>query len=287
MAPPLTRQPEGQGFSFGSRMRLSSFLGSYTLSYAIHEEPEGTFQPCQWHYGSGLGMPAPSERNWFSVGFIDVEVNGKSLGASKATFSSVKTEQGGEQLVGEWKGTSAAVTLTFNISKSGALVIDGAVEPRTDINSLRVILWCIPSAGSKDFKDMDKWLTTASRDVQPSGRVRLDPEKEDWILFYDKTYDPPHPEADGPCAVMFDPSQVSSVEVDPANPDDGAVLTPPAGALYTPYVITTLLNSPAECRKFRLVLWDLYAVENAEAVRYFKKWSGKLRAENWSGWKER
>jgi hypothetical protein len=279
MAPPLTRQPEGQGFLFGSRMRLSSFLGSYTLSYAIHEEPDGTFQPCPWHYGSGLGMTAPSERNWFSNGFIDVEVNGRSLGASKATFSSVKTEQGSEQLKGEWDGVSATVTLTFNVSPAGALVIDGAVKPKTDINSLRVILWCIPSAGSKDFTDMDKWLSTANRELKPNQRITLNLPQEDWVLFYDKTYDPPHPEAAGPCAMMFDPSQASSVEINMANPDNGAVLTLPSGALYTPYVITTLLDYPAECRRFRLVLWDLYAVENAEAIRYFKKWAEKLRAE--------
>lgn len=253
VAPPLSKQAEGQGFRFESKMTVSDFLTSYVLRYAIHEEPEGVYRRCQWHFGSGLGKTAPSYRNWYDAGFIDVEVDGKSLEACKASFTSVKGERGSERLVGRWDGATAMVTLTFDLSKSGALIIDGQVAPKQELHSLRVVLWCIPGAGWGEWKDMDKWLTTPTRDVQHDQRVKLDPAKEDWVLYYDKTYDVPRDKAEGPCAMMFVPSQVSDVEVDLAG-----------------YVVTTFLTYPRECRRFRLAVWDLHGMKNEEAVRYIK-----------------
>ncbi len=261
-APALERRTEGDGARWESTMTLSSFASTYALRYAVHEEPAGVFRRCQWHFGSGLGKTAPSYRNWYDAGFIDVEVNGKSLEGCKAEFHRGSEDGGSGRLVGRWNGPAADVTLTFGLSRSGALLIAGRVAPKEELNSLRVLLWCIPSAGSGDWKDMDRWITTAGRSVQHPQKVNLDPAAEDWAIYYDKTYDLPREKAEGPCALLFDGAQVSAAEVDLAD-----------------YVVTTALTYPKECRRFRLAVWDLHGSRNEDAIRRFREGTGRFGEE--------
>ncbi len=259
---PFSTNPDGTGVRHQADLTIRGFLDAYALRYAIHEEPTGQFRRCQWHFGAGLGKRAPSYRNWYDAGFLDVEVNGVSLDTCKAEFRVDKDATGHERIVGRWDATPATVTLTFDLTKSGALVIDGAVEPKGAVEKLEVKLWCIPSAGSGDWKDLDRWLATSSREVQHTQSVKLDPATERWCLYYDRTYDVPHDKAEGPCALMFVPAQVSGVAVD-----------------LQPYVVGTRLEYPAVTRAFRLAIWDLHGLRNADALNCFRQRTAEFAAD--------
>ncbi len=239
----VKQRSTGAGKRFDQTMTLGSFDVRYQLRYAI-EKKDGSWHRCRWHFGSGLGMPAPSNRNWYDAGFIDVLVDGHSLDETRATF-----EQVGNRVRGTWKTTGATVILTLQLRPDAGLAIHGRVLPGTASKppSIVVKLWCIPSAGS--WNDMDKWIATATRTVQHTRSVRLDPVREPWIIFYDKTYDIPHLHAEGPAGLLLDPDAVEHAAINLAS-----------------YVVETAIHLKPGARTFRLAVWDFHGSRNADIL---------------------
>jgi len=243
---PVKQRSVGDGKRFEQTLTLRRFDVRYQLRYAI-EQKAGSWHRCRYHFGSGLGMPAPSNRNWYDAGFIDVVVDGHSLDEIRATFEKVDPDC----IRGAWKSTAATVILTFQLRPDAGLAIHGRVLPGTASKPPNVVvkLWCIPGAGWGSWNDMDKWIATATRNVEHTRTVQLDPTREPWIVFYDKTYDIPHLHAEGPAGLLLDPDAIEHATINLA-----------------PYVVETTIRLKPGVRAFRLAVWDFHGSRNADVL---------------------
>ncbi len=254
------RRVEGRR-SYEQRFYLRRFWTEYALRYCVDETPEGKFQRTKWHFGSGVGMLGPSHRNWYDAGFVDVQINGRSLDGWRARVRAVGPKGREEAAQVTWDTDAAKVALTLMPLPSDGLLVDVALEPRAEINSIVAQLFAIPGAGSNEISDQDKWLATAQRTVQHTANVKLDLATEKWVLLYDRKYDVPFDGAEGPCAFLV-PDKAQSAAVN-----------------LTSYVVTAAISFAPDTRHFRLGLWDLHGARNAQGLEYFKANAAKLAAE--------
>ncbi len=255
---PLRKFRRGNMWRWERRMSLSNLRICYSLRYAICEEG-GKFHRCRWHFGSGLGMTGPSHRNWYDAGFIDVEVNGRSLDCSRAEFEIVE----GRKILGRWETDDAVVSLLLSLRRDDGLDIEGRIEPKGEIASAEVKLWCIPSAGWGSWADMDKRMLTPLREVRHGRKVALDLTKERWLVFYDANYDAGRelPEriygrtrAEGPCGLLLYPEGLRSAEVEVGR-----------------YIVTVTLRLDPRAEKFHLAVWDFHGLKNSEVLSAWRQ----------------
>jgi len=227
------------------RMEIGDFWTRFKLRYSQTDDADGTKHRTQWHFGAGLGMTAPSNRNWYDAGFIDVLVNGKSLDAFTPTFERVSGAQG-EELVATWETDAGSLALRFGIWEGGLRITGQWAGDAAAKLSLR--LFTIPGAGWGSWTDMDKFVTTPSATTPHGTPVKLQPG-ERWLFLADKTYDIPHEHAEGPCAVLFgDP--IPAVQC-----DNGT------------YVVQIDGDYPPGTKEFRLAVWDLHSLKNDEGLQ--------------------
>jgi len=238
------KRPSEDGTRIERTAVLSDFWTRYMLRYAVQGKP-GAWHRCRWHFGSGLGMPAPSLRNWYDAGFIDVEIDGASLDRIKADMSTKD-----DAVLVTWNAPKARVDLRFRLRHDGGLDIAGTVTPKRTVRTTAVKLWCIPGAGWGEWKDMDKRIVTPRREVRHSRTVKLDLPDENRVLYLDATYDVPHEHAEGPCGLLFAPDEVEAATVHLTN-----------------YVVTTTLRLRPGVHRFRLTVWDFHGMKNAEVRR--------------------
>jgi hypothetical protein len=227
------------------RLEVGDFWARYGLRYAQTTDADGTKHRAQWHFGSGLGMTGPSNRNWYDAGFVDVLVNGKSLDAVTPTFEKASGD-GGEALTATWLTEAGTLQVRFDIWQGGLRLRgqwDG--DPAAKL-SLR--LYAIPGAGWGSWTDMEKFVTTPSGTTPHGTLVKLQ-TGERWLFLADRTYDLPHEHAEGPCAVLFgDP--VPAVQC-----DNGT------------YVVQIDGDYPAGTQAFTFVVWDFHGARNAEGLQ--------------------
>lgn len=100
------------------RMTLGDFWTRFSLRFSQTTDADGTKHRSQWHFGAGLGMGGPSNRNWYDAGFLDVLVNGKSLDNVTPRFEKA-TGAEGDTLVGTWPTEAGALTLRFSLWQGG------------------------------------------------------------------------------------------------------------------------------------------------------------------------
>ncbi len=235
-----------------TRITLRRGLFTYLLRYSQTIEKDGRKHRTRWHFGAGLGMLGPSNRNWYDAGFIDLVLDGKSLDAWTPEIS-VGEHQGQRCLTSRWSTGRADVVMDLWPRADGGLAVVGEAVPKTNLKSAELRLWCIPSAGMWDTKDMDKAVVTPSGTFPHGKAVSLKPG-ERWIFYMDRTYDVPHKGAEGPCAVVF---------LDPA----------PAGVSTDNghYVVTTTARLDPQRPRFSIVLYDFHGLKNSEALELLRR----------------
>lgn len=246
---PLSTRQSGEATRYERKITLGTAWRRFLLRHAQEEEPDGSLHRVQYHFGSGLGMLAPSHRNWYDAGFIDVVLDGHSLSEYRPQFAEVPVDDG-EQLEATWETQAGTVRLRMTMFADGGLRIDGAIEGAEQA-APTVKLFAIPSAGEGGWEDMDRYVVTASGRTPHGEPVTLGPG-ERWIFFADATYDVPHEHAEGPCAVLFG-SDAPEATTDNAR-----------------YVVTTDAAYPAGTGRFRLVVWDLHGMRNAQGLERFR-----------------
>ena len=246
-------------------LRLESGLTSYLLEWSARIMPNGDVY-CTNVPSAGIGMTRPSEPNWFSGGFFNVEVNGMSLGNAVPEFEVVQLTEDRQGIRGHWKLDYAEVEIVFSLLEDDALMLDGTIRPTgTNPHTLRIELRCIPSAGQHNWSpdSQDKWLLTAVRNHQHGAIPYLDVEKEHWFLFYDQINDYPfvnkgqpgmNQDAKGPCAFLLEPENVRWAHINLTN-----------------YFIPTFIQYKKGTQRFRLAFYDMYRSTNEQAKAYFSE----------------
>jgi len=208
---------------------------------------------------SGLGLVRPSSANWYRGGFIDVRVNGHSVGLYKPNLSRVTYRSGAVAVKATWRMQGGTVALTFvQVPDEEFIRVLGEIAD-TEVNSLEVRLRCYPSIIRRTGTRV-AWTASRRRDrlgTLAAGR------RESWFLLADRQYDCAKTKrGDGPCAVMFAPSEVME-----------------AKAKLSDYAVDVTLRLRAELRKFHLAIWEFKDWPNQKALDYLRGLSDRLVAQ--------
>lgn len=222
---------------------------TYGVQYSVAHDPK---RPGIAIPGEGyIGMPLPSNCNWYAGGFFDLLLNGKSIGSIPV-----------ESFVGRASGIRGHIDMVFDtpaalvrirflgLAGDDALYGQVLLEAKKEIASMQVRLRCYPSAF---VSKAERHVLTPVRDVGPDDRAELDTAKEFWLLYYDRIFDAGHIGGSrtgvGPCAVLWLGGQTRKVVV----PVDR-------------YGITTTMDFKPELRDFRFVFFDYKGTKNEAAI---------------------
>ena len=196
--------------------------------------------------GLAVGMPRPTGANFYSGGFVDVRLDGISIGPHKATIERL-TWDGATGYRFTWRPPAATVALTF-IGRDGAnhLLMHGEIASDIPLNSAEVTLRCFPSSFAEP---RERVVRTAQRELPAGARVLLEPG-EWWALCADKHFDEADlpAESRGPCAFAYDPAQVARATID-------------VGAYQVSASFELLPDQPS----FDVALWEFPDLANDDA----------------------
>ena len=221
---------------------------TYALRYAValdSNNPQAAIP------GEGyIGMPQPSDQNWYAGGFFDLWLNGKSIGAT--LLHSLTGRSSGSRGTADFVfDTSQAVVRVRFVAEAGGdcLYAQALLEPKVEIKSVRVAVRCYPSAF---VSDADRHVLTPARDFEQGERAELDVANEWWTFYCDSIYDAgyigPTRRGVGPCAMLWVPGQ-----------------TEKARFTVGGYGIETVLDLKPTLRDFRFVFVDYAGTKNEAA----------------------
>ena len=203
-----------------------------------------------------IGMHQPSGQNWYAGGFFDLWINGKSIG-STPIHSLVGRSAGNRGYVDFVFDTPLSVVRIRFVTTAGsdALYCQTRLEPKAEIESLRVRLRCYPSAFVSDF---DRHVLTPVRDIAQGGRAELAPTREWWLLYYDRIFDAGHVSPSrtgvGPCSVLWPGNQTNKVSFTVGS-----------------YGTETAMVLKPQLRDFRFIFFDYAGKKNKEAIADLRK----------------
>ena len=194
-------------------MVMNTGTTKYGLQYVIAHDAK---RPGIAIPGEGyIGMPQPSNCNWYAGGFFDLWVNGNSIGSTPI-----------HSFVGRAAGNRGCVDFVFDtapslvrirfvaLADSDALFCQVLLEPKAEITSLKTVLRCYPSAF---VSNSTRHVLTPTRDLAQGERAELDPLNEQWLLYYDRVFDAGHITPSktgvGPCSVVLGNDQADNVSL--------------------------------------------------------------------------
>ena len=222
---------------------------TYALRYAVALDPN---DPPAAIPGEGyIGMPQPSDQNWYAGGFFDLRLNGRSIGGKLIHSLTGRSSEGQGTADFVFDASQAVVRVRFVAKAGGDCVYAQALfEPKQEITSVQVATRCYPSGFIQDGR---RHVQTAKRDFAQGDRAVLDVESEWWTLYYDRIYDAGYigttRSGVGPCAMLWVPGQTEKV-----------------GFTVGSYGIETMFDLKPALRDFRFVFFD-YAGEKNESAK--------------------
>ena len=231
------------------RIVMDTGVREYGLRYLVAHDDK---RPGVAIIGEGyIGMPQPSDQNWYGGGFFDLQINGKTIGTTP--IHSLTGRRGGNRGYVDFVFDTplSVVRIRFvTTAGSDALYCQTLLEPKTEIKSLRVVLRCYPSAYVTNF---DRHVLTPVRDIAQGERAELDMAREWWLLYYDRVFDAGHASSTrtgvGPCSALWPGSQTSKVRFTVGS-----------------YGTDTAMGLKPKLRDFRFVFFDYAGKKNATAT---------------------
>jgi len=234
----------------------------YGLRYVVaHDEKRpGIAIPGEGY----VGMPQPADCNWYGGGFLDLEINGRSIGTTPIhTFAGRGVgKRGYVDFI--FDTVLAVVRLRFvALAGNDALYCQALLEPKSEITSLRVTLRCYPSAF---VSTGERHVLTPVRDLEQGERAELDLDTERWLLYYDRIFDAGYATASqrglGPCAVLWPPEQAGKVAFSVGG-----------------YGIDTVMDIQPRQRDLRFVFFDFAGTGNETAKAALRERAPGLQKE--------
>ena len=241
---------------------MDTGVREYGLRYVIAHDDK---RPGVAIPGEGyIGMPKPSDCNWYGGGFFDLWINGKSIGSTPI-----------HSLVGRSVGSRGCVDFVFDtplslvrirfvtLAGSDPLYCQALLEPKAEIASLRLVLRCYPSAY---VSNSDRHVLTPTRDLAQGERAELDLAGEWWLLYYDRVFDAGHVSPSktglGSCSVLWPGAQTNKV-----------------GFTVGSYGTDTAMELDPALRDFRFVFFDYKGTKNEAAMADLRQRAGGLLQE--------
>lgn len=223
---------------------------AYGLRYVVSKDPK---DPTRAIPGEGyIGMPRPADYNWYGGGFMDLKINGKTIGDRMVQVFGGRSlgDRGYVDYV--FDDPQAIVRIRFvGLAGGDCLYTQILLEPKVEIKQLSLALRCYPGGF---VNGPSRHALTPTRDL-PVGRATLDLEQEWWLNFYDET-------RDGPCSVLWVPSQAEQVSANVGT-----------------YGSETAFTLKPMLRDFRFVFFDHTGLKNADVQADLKARAAGLLQE--------
>jgi len=214
---------------------------------------------------SPVGMPRPSNANWYQSGFYEVKFGRDANHQYKTEIGEVKAgeEQGSMTIIWHHPKARIATTLIL-LDGDDKLLLETELEPKAKFKSYAVKLRAYPSAYAGGYKagmkTRDRGGLTPKRELKREAKAdnmgyinaRL-AKDEPWVLLLDKHYDVAANRCDGPCAAAYSPKEVLRADVSVQN--------------YSCYFTA---RYPAKVTTSHLIVWDFKGMSNAQAKEYMK-----------------
>ncbi|MEN6641684.1 MAG: hypothetical protein ABFE08_04465 [Armatimonadia bacterium] len=245
-----------EGYQYNQHIfTLTNGLIRYGLSYHAYWETNGPgTKPSPEGY---LGMPSPAGMNWYGGGFLNVLINGKSLGNVRPSTLRIveRDERGVVEML--WTPPEGQVRLRFMLlPEKDYLLCELALQPKEEIKKLELALNCFPSFFTS-WNKRNGWREVVGpvTTTEQGNQATLDGARDYWLLYQDTVFDfAKEKDSMGPCGLLFLPEQVTTARLNVTN-----------------YPVTTLLSVKPEVRKVRLAFWDFHLKTNAEALAQLRK----------------
>lgn len=199
--------------------KLSGDEATYGLVYKSFLPPNDKRNRSELNdWSSGLGMVQPSDKGWYSNGFVDVGL------ANASSSASISDSCGVAKMVAEsgkavaidfnWNLPTGKVTLRFFlIADRPELFLLITVKPSAPDAKATVEFRCYPGGFNSPF---DRHVHTATREVIHAGpgvaEAQIDPVKEPWMLLADH-YAGVVMRPMGPSSIAIDPTEIESAGV--------------------------------------------------------------------------
>jgi hypothetical protein len=234
---------------------LDSGAVKYTFRYCGCQDPShGDLRPAA---EGNFGMPAPTTANWYWGGFLFVLVNGKD--ATQYRLGDLRVIETGRRgaLQILWAHPDAEVGLRLLMLPGANHVMAYLVwrpRPQAAVKSVVVRLVCYPSFfTAARHRRGERHCQIPRIDKREPEALKLVPDQDVYLYFYDKVFDTAKGEGDGPCAALVAPEAVLGGQVQIGD-----------------YAVITELRLKGEAGQARLAFYDFTGRTNAEAEAYLK-----------------
>ncbi|MEN6404124.1 MAG: hypothetical protein ABFD94_19440 [Armatimonadia bacterium] len=244
---------------------LNTGVKTYGLRYVVSTDPK---EPLRAIPGEGyIGMPQPTDANWYGGGFFDLKLNGKSIGPTlvKVFTGRAVSDRGYVDYV--FDDPQAVVRLRFvALAGKDCLYAQLLLEPKVEVKQASVSLRCYPSGFVSRSNGSERHVLTPVRDLRAGAGGALDVSTEYWLNYYDAVYDQgairPAATGLGGCSALWVPSQIS----------EGAVSV-------GDYAVETTLQLKPVLRDFRFIFFDHAGTPNAAAQAALRAGAPQLLAQ--------
>ncbi|MHB9026374.1 MAG: glutamine amidotransferase [Armatimonadota bacterium] len=206
--------------------------------------------------GTSVGMPVPTEANWYHSGFLGFAANGKPVTITDPRVEVVETGKLGI-LDFTWEDTLVVIRARFIAEPdTDRLLLELRWEPTPELKTLIAGFNCYPQGyrvsepDRLQGKSLERHVYTAERDLPQVQKATLNLPAEWWQIYADQTLEKsPTYHPGGPCGLAFPPEDVQKFTV-----NIGGYTVSPVAEL-----------NPAGGRA-RFMLWD-YSGKSIAAAR--------------------
>lgn len=265
-----------EGHLYGMR-RFQADTGETTYGFIYHFCTDPSHKGTRLKpFSLSLGMDEPLQQNWSHLGFLDVLLDGESLGDTMATFTTTGSGKEKTEIIMALENGKAAVKIIFSPeSQNVRLPAAIYIAPKRELKSIQVCLRCYPNeyAAPCDLGQSvrNRHIATAKRDegvlgTEPLKTIKLGSD-EPWIVYYDANLDKgvtrtlsdgkSQRTGYGPCAFAYIPAETREVTV-----------------YLGGYNIDTFISYPPTAREIHFLFWDFGCGKgeknNKQTLDYFK-----------------
>lgn len=230
---------------------------AYGLRYTVAKDPK---DPAAAIPGEGyIGMSKPVDANWYGGGFLDLKLNGETIGNRMVQVFAGRAMGDRGYVDYVFDTPQAIVRLRFvGLVGSDGLYTQVLVEPKVELKQISVALRCYPAGF---INGPSRQVLTPTRDLLSGTRSSLNLEQEWWLSYFDITRGLGDP-VNGPCAVMWVPSQMQEAVVNVGG-----------------YSVDTVLQLKPNLRDFRFIFFDHTGRTNTEVQAELRERAPQLLQE--------
>lgn len=266
------QEPHKPDLRYASRLFRFNNGGpqNYGISLTLdqHKQADGTWKTRH----SYVGMPIPTEANWYHSGFFSINANGKDIHDRDPIAEVTET---GSQGVLDFKWDHPLVLMRARlIAEPGSdhLLLELRWEPKPELKTLGVSFSCFPQGYRPSEPDrlagkkLDRHAITTTRDIQQVQTAKLNLPEEWWLLYQDNTLEHSPTYGPGGCGLAMLPDDV-----------EGATVS------VTDYPVETKVIFKAASGRARFALWDFLGKRDVVAKQTLIAQAPALRERMQSG----